>query len=188
MIRFAAFRLVALVLALVSPFPLASCAKPGDKKALVPAADRVVAPAWTLPSADKAKPPVTLADYRGKIVVLNFWATWCPPCLAELPGFAAVQKAYAAKGVQFLGLSIDALNGDVNEIAPLTRNAGVTYPIALATREVIAAYGGIEGIPTTFFIDPSGHIVSRHVGGMEEDELKAELDALVAEAGGAGAK
>ena len=170
---------------------VSACSKSGDqgadKAAPLPTAEsRPVAPLWTLPTPNKVEKQISLADYKGKIVVLNFWATWCPPCLAELPYFAQVQKDYAAKGVQFIGLSLDAVNGDVNEIAPMVKHSGITYPIVLADEQVLQQYGGIQGIPTTVFIDPQGRIVDQQTSEMEEATLRSALDKLVAERDKAG--
>ncbi|SDT92124.1 cytochrome c biogenesis protein CcmG, thiol:disulfide interchange protein DsbE [Verrucomicrobium sp. GAS474] len=176
-----------LPLLLAALLPLTACSKGADGAApapvkLAPGAKRTAAPAWTLPGVGPMAKPVSLADYKGKIVVLNFWGTWCPPCLAEMPEFAAAQKAYADKGVQFIGLSLDAVNplqGDLDQVPRMAKTAGVTYPIALATQRVLDLYGGVEVIPTTFFIDAEGRIALYATGMLEGSDLNRALAALL---------
>ena len=97
---------------------------------------------------------VRLADYRGKIVVLDFWATWCPPCRKEIPDFVQLQKDYGEKGVQILGISVD--RGGTKLLTPFAEKYKINYPILLSDGKVDQAYGGITGIPTTFIIDQIG--------------------------------
>ena len=135
------------------------------------------APAWTLP--DLNGKPVHLADYKGKVVILDFWATWCPPCRAEIPGFIDLQKKYGAKGLVVIGASVDQ-DGPPVVSAFVTQNH-MNYQIVMANEDVTKAYGGIEGIPTTFVIDPSGQIVKSYVGATEESEFETRIKPLLAQ-------
>lgn len=135
------------------------------------------APAWKL--QDINGKTVQLSDFKGKVVILDFWATWCPPCRAEIPHFVELQKAYADKGLVIVGISLD--QGGVDTVAPFAKANGINYPIVLGDEELTSKYGGIEGIPTTFIVDQKGNIVNKFVGFTEksvfEDEIKKLLPA-----------
>ena len=134
------------------------------------------APLWTLPDVNGK--PVHLADYQGKVVILDFWATWCPPCRAEIPSFIDLQTKYGSKGLVIIGASVDQ-DGPAGVSAFISQNH-MNYPVVMASDDVAKAYGGIEGIPTTFVIDPSGNIVTSYVGATEESEFEAQIKPLLA--------
>ncbi len=121
---------------------------------------RVVAPNFSLTSTGGKT--ISLSEYKGKVVVLDFWATWCPPCKAEIPDYIKLYSEYRKRGFQMLGISVD--QGGVNTVKTFMKKHGINYPVMLATDEVIAAYGGIRGIPTTFVIDKEGNIVEKFEG------------------------
>ncbi len=131
-----------------------------------------VAPAWQLTTLDGK--PVGSEELKGKVVVVDFWATWCGPCVHEIPGYIALQKKYAERGLVIVGVSVDQQGAGV--VTKFVSSKGINYPVALATPEIIAAFGGIEGIPTTFLIDREGRLRHRKVGAMET----ADYEALVA--------
>jgi len=133
------------------------------------------APAWTLKDLDGKA--VSLADFKGKIVVLNFWATWCPPCVREIPDFIAVQKEYQDKGVVFVGISVDSIQPAV--VAAFVKKMGVNYPILLTTDDVSAKYGADEGVPITCVIKRDGTIAVKQVGLYEKADLESELKQLL---------
>lgn len=106
--------------------------------------------------------PVKLADFQGKVVLLNFWATWCVPCRQEIPGFVALQQQYGDKGLVIIGVSLDEQGVDV--VKKFAKQFEVTYPVVMGNEKLIADYGNIEAVPTTFVIDREGRIAGRHVG------------------------
>ena len=133
------------------------------------------APAWELKNLDGKS--VKLSDFKGKVVILDFWATWCPPCRAEIPNFVALQKQYGDKGLQVVGISLD--QGGVNPVAAFAKGQGINYPIVMGDEDVAHQYGDIQGIPTTFVIDPKGNIVEKHVGFTEKTAFEDEIKKLL---------
>src|SRR5205807_1286836 len=102
-------------------------------------------------------------------VLLNFWATWCEPCKIEMPWFVDLQKQYGPQGFQIIGVSMD---DDAEKAVPnFTRKMSVNYPILVGTEKVADLYGGVEGLPTSFFIDRSGKIVGREAGLISESRI-----------------
>ena len=107
--------------------------------------------------------PVALSDYKGSVVLLNFWATWCPPCKEEMPFFTQLRKKYAARGFEVVGISVDSENP--KEVVPqFVSEYGIAFPIAYATPEVVQDYD-IEGLPATCIINRNGKIVEILAGG-----------------------
>jgi peroxiredoxin len=133
------------------------------------------APAWELKDLDGKT--VHSSDFKGKVVILDFWATWCPPCRAELPSFVALQKKYQDKGLTVVGMSVD--KGSVDDVKAFAKQQGLNYPVVLADAKIAGAFGGIEGIPTTFIIDRNGHIVKQHVGLTEQSEFESDIKPLL---------
>src|ERR1700736_6823969 len=105
--------------------------------------------------------PLTLADAHGKVVLLNFWATWCGPCRAEIPDLIALQTKYK-DNLQIIGLVIDS--DDDAEVRDIVRTQSINYPVAISSDQVRAQYGGIGALPTLFVLDTQGRVVQKHVG------------------------
>jgi thiol-disulfide isomerase/thioredoxin len=122
-----------------------------------------------------------LSAYRGRIVVLNFWATWCGPCKKEMPDLAAIQNQYAAYGVQVIGASADTL-AELKEVRQFIKTASVNFPVWLgATTEQMAQFGLGPGLPGTAIIGRDGKIVAIHRSVVTQEEIKKHLDKLVAQ-------
>ena len=134
-----------------------------------------VAPDFSLQSLDGKT--VRLSDFRGKAVVLNFWATWCSPCKIEMPWFVDLQKQYGPAGGQFLGVGMD--DASTKEIADFAASMKVNYPILIGKESVGDAYGGVQFLPETFYLDRDGKIVDKAFGlkgrGEIEDDIKRIL-------------
>ncbi len=116
---------------------------------------------------------IELSKLKGKTVVVNFWATWCGPCRAEIPGFVDVYSKYKSKGLEIVGISLD--QGGWNDVGPFVKNMNITYPVVLGNDQIAQAYGNIDAIPTTFIVDKKGHIVSRHVGYMDKESFEKTI-------------
>ncbi|MFZ0800385.1 MAG: TlpA disulfide reductase family protein [Terriglobales bacterium] len=117
-----------------------------------------------------------LSDYRGKVVLLDFWATWCDPCKQEIPHFVAMQNQYASQGLQVLGISMD---DDEPPVRDFQQQFKMNYPVALGNPKLADQYGGILGLPITFLIDRQGRIVARHVGATDASVFEAEIKKLL---------
>lgn len=135
-----------------------------------------VAPEFSLKSVPEGK-TVTLSSLRGKAVVVNFWATWCGPCKIEMPWLVDLQKKYGDQGLQIVGITKE--DYDEATIAKFTKKMGVNYTILVGNQQVQDSYGGVGGLPTSFFVNRSGKVVHEIVGldseSKFEDAIKKAL-------------
>jgi peroxiredoxin len=154
---------------------------PQAAAALAVGARSDVAPEFTLPTLDGGE-AVSLAALRGQVVLVNFWATWCPPCRLEMPGFERVYRDKQDRGFAVVALSTD--RGSQAKVRDFAEDRGVTFPVAMATPELTRAYGGIRALPTSFLIDRSGRIRHEVTGFFAEPALRLAVDRLLAEAPG----
>ena len=132
------------------------------------------APDFKLTSLDGK--PLTLADFQGKVVFLNFWATWCGPCRAEVPDLVALQERYKDH-LQIIGLDVD--DDDTAEIQKYVKETGIDYPVAMTPDDLRVQYGGIPALPTTFILDTEGRVVQKHVGYTDPELYETEIRALL---------
>ncbi len=139
--------------------------------AVQPAADRTAAPQFTL--RDATGKDTKLADFRGKAVLLNFWATWCGPCKLEIPWFIEFQNKYRSQGLAVVGVSMDEDGWKV--ITPYVQKVGMNYPVLLGNEDVAKRYGGVDGLPTTFLIDRTGKIAAMHTGIVGKNTYEEEI-------------
>ena len=141
------------------------------------------APAFTLVSLDGKK--VSLADYKGKPVLVNFWATWCGPCKLEMPWFEEFSKKYAGQGLVILGIAADDAAKPV--ITGAAKKLGVDYPVLLKDDKVEDAYGGVNFLPESFYVDRTGKVMLETAGltseGGGKDEIEANIKKLLAAGG-----
>jgi thiol-disulfide isomerase/thioredoxin len=134
------------------------------------------APAFT--RNNLAGKPIDLRAYRGKVILLNFWATWCGPCQVELPRFAAWQEQYAPQGLQVIAVSMD---DDAAPVRALARELKLNFPVVMGDAKLGALYGGILGLPVTFLIGRDGTIDARLEGGTDLLAMETSIRQLLAQ-------
>jgi thiol-disulfide isomerase/thioredoxin len=131
------------------------------------------APDFKLTSLDGK--PLTLAALEGKVVLLNFWATWCGPCRAEIPDLVALQDRYKGR-LQIIGLNVDDEEADIKQYVEET---GINYPVAMTSNDVRLQFGGIPALPTSFVLDTQGRVVQKHVGLWNPAVYETEIRSLL---------
>ncbi len=122
---------------------------------------------------------VKLSDYKGKVVLLDFWATWCPPCRKGIPDLVEIKKEFKNKGVEVIGISLDALThgGQTQkDVIPFMKSNNINYPIVKGNDKVIMDFGGINSIPTSFVIDKEGYIIGSYVGLVEKSAYVNDIN------------
>jgi cytochrome c biogenesis protein CcmG/thiol:disulfide interchange protein DsbE len=119
-----------------------------------------------------------LNKLTGKVVVVNFWATWCGPCRIEIPDFIEVYKNYKGRGVEIIGVSLD--RDEWEKVTPFVKKNNINYPIVMGNGEIARKFSNFNAIPTTFIIDKNGTIVDEHTGILTKAQLEAKLKPLLA--------
>lgn len=134
------------------------------------------APDFELPTSDGKK--LKLSSLKGKVVIVDFWATWCPPCRKGVPDLVELKKKYGKKGFEIVGVSLDGPQTK-SEVVPFIKDYGINYPVVYGNEAVTISYGGVQSIPTAFIIDKEGKIVATYVGlrpkEVYEDQIKKLL-------------
>jgi cytochrome c biogenesis protein CcmG/thiol:disulfide interchange protein DsbE len=139
---------------------MTACSNVSVEAAVKPESQRKAAPEFAL--KDSNGQAVHLADYKGKVVLLDFWATWCGPCKIEIPWFMEFEQTFKDRGFAVLGVSMDEDGWGV--VKPYLQDMKVNYRVVLGNEQVGELYGGVDSLPTTFLIDRQGKIASIHVG------------------------
>ena len=139
------------------------------------------APEFSLKTLDGKR--ISLADYRGKAVLINFWATWCAPCKLETPWFVALRTQYAPQGFEILGISEDDADTPRTKLAKFGQELGVNYPLMVADDAMTRKYGGVEFLPTSYFVGRDGKVVAESAGLVSKDEVEANIKKALATGG-----
>ncbi|GJQ19846.1 MAG: hypothetical protein HBSIN02_02010 [Bacteroidia bacterium] len=133
------------------------------------------APDFKLQTADGTA--IELSKLKGKVVVVNFWATWCGPCRREIPDFIEVYAKYKSQGLEIVGIALDEEGFSL--VTPFAKRYNIPYPLVVGSGKIVSAYGGFNAIPTTFIIDRNGMIVDEHTGLMTKEQLEQKLKGLL---------
>ena len=167
---------VAMVVSIMLVFGFNAARKAKSPATGAPQMKNGMAPDFTLQSLDGKS--VRLSDFRGKAVLLNFWATWCGPCKIEMPWFVELQKQYGPEGLQIVGVAMD--DASPKDIAAFAQDMGVNYTILIGKESVGEAYGGVQFLPESFYIDRNGKVVDRAFGLKGRGEIEDEIRKIVA--------
>ncbi len=175
-------KLYAFVLILFFSAAVMGCQKENEAKTTSAAendsavqGDEFKAPDFTL--ANVKGDNVSLSDYKGKIVIVDFWATWCPPCRKGIPDLISLQDEYKDK-VAVIGISLDRENTKAS-VPGFVDKMGINYPVVYFNDQVINDFGGVSAIPTTFIIDQKGNIVKKMIGLYPKSEYEQVVKDLV---------
>lgn len=143
----------------------------------IPSAQKssALAPDFTLPTTDGKT--LKLSDLKGKVVIIDFWATWCSPCRKGIPDLIELKKKYGAKGFEIVGVSVDT--DTKNEVIPFMKEYKINYPVVYGNMNVYQQYGGIRAIPTSFVIDKQGKIVASYEGLMSKETYENHIKKLM---------
>lgn len=134
----------------------------------------VPAPDFTLPQIGGEN--LTLSSYRGKVVLLDFWATWCDPCREETPHFVELQQQYGDRGLQIIGVSMD---DGPEPVRTFYREFHMNYPVVMGNAKTGELYGGVLGLPITFLIGRDGRIYAKHIGATDAAVFEKEIKSLL---------
>jgi peroxiredoxin len=141
----------------------------------VPAIRGKAAPDFELTDVQGSK--IRAADFKNKVLLVNFWATWCSPCIVEIPWFVEFQQKYGSQGLQVIGISLD--ESGVKDVKPFVEKHKMTYPILLGNDKTAEQFGGIIGLPTTFIVDRDGKFYTMHRGLVSHEDIEEELKSLL---------
>ena len=139
------------------------------------------APDFTLHTAEGKR--ISLSDYKGKAVLINFWATWCAPCKIEMPWFVDLHNQYASKGFEILGVSEDDAGVTRAQILKFGQQQKINYPLLMGSDAVSHKYGGVEFLPTSYFVGRNGKVVAETAGLVSKSEVEANIKKALATGG-----
>ncbi len=165
-------RLIAIA---VASIVLGACSLPGGRSSIRAESERKQAPNFALKDSDGRV--VQLSDYRGKVVLLNFWATWCGPCQMEIPWFIDFERTLKGQGLEVVGISMD--DDGWKAVRPFVSQEGINYRILLGDDSIAQLYGGVDSLPTSFMIDREGRIAAVHVGLVSKSRYEKDLNQLL---------
>ncbi|MCI5179524.1 MAG: TlpA family protein disulfide reductase [Candidatus Electrothrix sp. AU1_5] len=133
-------------------------------------------PHFTLPSVVDGK-DISSEDFKEKVLLVTFFATWCPPCLQEIPSLIRLQKDLSPKGFSVLGLSLD--DGGPEIVNELVESDNINYPVLMANNEVVNGFGGVTGIPTSFLVSHEGKMIRTYTGYVSHELLRQDIEEII---------
>ena len=171
------FRSIAAASVLCAALSITGCTEYSRtvKAAVKEEKDRKPAPDFTLKDADGKQ--VKLSDYKGKVVLLNFWATWCGPCKIEIPWFMDFEQTYKDKNFAVLGVSLDEDGWEA--VKPFIEQRKINYRVVIGTEQVATQYGDVDSLPTTFMIDREGRVAAVHIGLVSKSDYIHDITDLL---------
>ena len=134
-------------------------------------------PTFSLPGLGDSSLTVRSDDFKGKVLLVNFWATWCPPCRREIPSLVRLQEENSDKGFTVVGISMD--KSAKEKVSLFVKKIGVNYPIALGTQEVARSFGALGAIPSSFLVDRKGQIVKKYPGYTTYEKMAKDVEELL---------
>ena len=140
-----------------------------------PAASGNLAPDFAVTDIDGKK--LSLSDYKGKVVLLDFWATWCTPCREEIPAFVEMQQKYGPQGLQVIGISMD---DDAKPVKDFYQRFKINYPVAVGDDKLAQSFGGVLGLPVNFIIDREGRVHTKFLGATDVSVIDKAVGELLA--------
>jgi len=135
-----------------------------------------IAPNFELTTTVNKK--LKLSDYKGKVVIVDFWATWCPPCRRGIPDLVSLKSELKNKGLEIIGISLDQ-EETLPNVIPFIKDYKINYPVVYGNMDVVVAYGNIQSIPTSFIIDKEGKIAASYVGLVEKEVYLKQIKKLL---------
>ncbi len=172
------FCLCSLILLSCAAFSL-SCSKKSDESSSAAESEKTSSKEvidFSLPDLDGNI--VNFSDFRGKVVIVDFWATWCHPCMIEIPHFIELYNTFSLEGLEIIGITMQS--GSPDDVAKKVQELGINYTIVMGNNEVAQQFGGIQGFPTTFVMDKEGKIAKKYLGALPniKELLEADIKAL----------
>lgn len=169
------FRKIIVPISVVILLAACTSAPREERSAVKGERDRKPAPDFSLQDADGRT--VQLSDYRGKVVLLNFWATWCGPCKMEIPWFVEFERKHKDQGFAVVGISMD--EDGWQAVKPFVSKLGINYRILLGSDSIAQLYGGVDSLPTTFVIDREGRIAAVHIGLVSKSSYERDINEIL---------
>ncbi len=136
-------------------------------------------PSFSLTSAANAAKKVSSEEFKGKVVLVSFFATWCPPCREEIPDFITLQNDLSGKGFSVLGIAVDEGGSEI--VKKLVEQMKINYPVVMTEDSVMAGFGGISGVPTSFLVNRNGNVVKHYPGYVPHEVLRQDVEQVMQE-------